>query len=568
MRVPALVLFLAVGMALGSDGLGLVDFDDYVVAEQIGFVALALILFEGGLAMGWRELRPVVRPAVALATVGTVVTAFVTGGAAYLLLDLGWLEALLVGAVLSVTDSAAIFAILGNSTLRKRLARTLEGEAGTNDPVAILLVIGLIEWINTPDYGLGNMAVLFVEELGVGTAVGLGVGFAGTWAMSRAKLATSGLYPVLTLAIVGVAFGAADVLHGSPFLATFLAGLVVGSRPIPARVTVTAFHEGTAWLAQVALFLVLGLLVGPQQLLDSAPAAIAITVVLTLVARPAAVWVSLAFERFSWREQAVLSWAGLRGGVPVVLATLPVIAGVGEAEEIFDIAFFAVLLSTVVQGTTFEALATRLGVTTDEPALPRPLVEAGAVRELGADVVEWEVLEGDAAVGRRVRELGLPREATVSLVVREESALPPRGSTRIEAGDRLHVLVRHEVSDLLRDVTERWRTGPLEGPGEVVRRPRARPVVFAVRPWTDADGDPRRAREVDGCAVADQLRTRRDAPGAVLALEDGRYALTGAQLALGSPAQLQVFARRRLAAAAGSESEAQWWRDVIGELAR
>src|SRR3954447_2622576 len=267
-RVPGLLLFLGLGMLLGSDGLGWIHFSDYETARTVGIVALALILFEGGLAAGYEEIRPVLAPAGLLAVLGTIITAIVAGLVAAVLFDLSTLEGLLVGSILASTDGAAVFAVLRGSTLRRRLARTLEGEAGFNDPVAVLLVIGFISWVKEPDYGLADMALLFVEEIGIGLLVGLAVGWLSVQTLMRTRLASAGLYPVASLAVAALAFGAADVLHGSGFLAVYLVGLSIGSSNIPAKRTITTFHTGIGWLAQVVMFLTLGLLVFPSELLD------------------------------------------------------------------------------------------------------------------------------------------------------------------------------------------------------------------------------------------------------------------------------------------------------------
>ena len=460
-RVPALVLVLGAGMLIGSDGTGWIEFDDYEVARRIGIVALALILFEGGLAAGWSEVKPVLRPAVSLALVGTILTALLTGFVAAWIFDFSTLEGLLLGSVIAATDAAAVFSVLRTSTLRRRLARTLEGESGLNDPVAVLLVLGFIDWIQHPDYGVLDMAGLFARQLSIGLAVGLVAGFAGAELLKRSRLATGGLYPVATLAIAAVAFGGADVLHGSGFLAVYLAGLVLGSREMPARRTVFAFHEGLAWVAQVAMFFTLGLLVFPSQLGDVALKATIVAFVSVAVARPLATFVATALDRFSARERVVLGWAGLRGAVPVVLATFPVIEGVPRSLEFFNIAFFAVLLSTVLQGASLEPLARRLGLTTSEPALPRPLADSAAASGLGAEVVEFPIVAGDAIVGFAVRDLGLPRDALVNVIVRGGRAIPPRGSTKLASGDVLHILIRQEAVAQIYPLLDRWRTGPI-----------------------------------------------------------------------------------------------------------
>jgi cell volume regulation protein A len=370
LRVPGLVLVIGLGMALGSDGVGLIHFDDYHLARSIGIVALAAILFEGGLAAGFAEIRPVLRPAIALALVGTTLTAVLTGLAASWLLDLSLLEGLLLGSILAATDGAAIFAILRGSALRRRVARTLEGEAGLNDPVAVLLVLGFSAWITTDGYGLQDMAQAFVVELSVGAVAGLAVGLAGVALLKRLPLATPGLYPVASMALGAIAFGAGDVLHGSGFLAIYLAGLTLGSAPLAEREAMATFHDGLAWVAQLVMFLTLGLLVFPDALGPVALQGTVLALLAAVVARPLAALVATTGAGFDLRERAVLGWAGLRGAVPVVLATFPVIEGVPRSEEFFAIAFFAVLVSTVLQGTTFEALARRLRVTTGAPAPP------------------------------------------------------------------------------------------------------------------------------------------------------------------------------------------------------
>src|SRR5256714_559605 len=405
LRIPGLVVVLGVGMSIGSDGAGWIHFDDYELAERIGVIALALILFEGGLAAGLSEIRPVLGPAISLAIVGTLITAVIAGLAAAWLFDLSTVEGMLVGSIVASTDGAAIFALLRGSTLRRRIARTLEGEAGLNDPVAVLLVLGLIDWIQKPGFG--------VLELG---AVAL---------------------------------------------------------------------EGTV-----------------------------LALVVAVVARPVAAVLATALHHFTLRERLVLGWAGLRGAVPVVLAIFPVLAHVPDSLDFFNIVFFAVVLSTVLQGATFVPFAERLGVTTNEAALPTPLMEAGTIRRLGAEVVEYPVRPGDAIVGRRVRELGLPREALLNVIVRGQQAIPPRRSTLIEAGDRLHVLVRQEVAVEFRDLLERWRAGPLvtERRHAVTRGS----TVFSTRPWRYEDGDPSRPKQASRVAVVEQLRTRRDVPGALV----------------------------------------------------
>jgi cell volume regulation protein A len=566
LRLPGLVLFLGVGMAVGSDGLGWIAFDNFHLAETIGIVALALILFEGGLTAGWGEIRPVLRPAIGLALPGTLITAVVTGFAASWLFGFSTLEGLLIGAIVSSTDGAAVFALLRGAGLRKRLERTLEGEAGFNDPIAVLLVLGFIEWILHPGYGISDMLGLFVRQLGLGLVAGVAIGWLASRAFLSARLSSPGLYPVASLATAALAFGGADSLHGSGFLAVYLTGLALGTAGIPAQRTVTSFHQGLAWVAQVVLFLSLGMLVFPSDLGGIAIQGTVLALVVVFVARPAATLLSTWGSGFDVREKVFLGWAGLRGAVPVVLALFPVIEGVPDSREFFNLVFFAVLLSTVLQGSTIDLVARWLGVTSGEPGRPASILEVGAVRELGADVVEHVIRPGDAAAGARLRDLGLPRDALVSLIVRGEEALLPRGSTRLEEGDRLLVLVRREVADELPEILERWRKGPVQRPVRPQRVYTGSVPVYTARPWERDDGDPAHPREVAGKPVVEHLRTRRDVPGALVILADGRFAVTGPILMMGPPGQVQAQVRRRLIRAS-DDAEISWWQEVIGACA-
>jgi cell volume regulation protein A len=546
--------------------LSLIEFADYELAETVGVIALALILFEGGLTAGWQEIRPVLRPAAALAVPGTLITAVVTGFAATWLFDLSTLEGLLIGAIIGSTDGAAVFSLLRGTGLRRRLERTLEGEAGLNDPVAVLLVLGFIEWIRQPDYGLVDMIGLFVQELGIGLVAGVAVGALAAAAFTRARLSSPGLYPVASLATAAIAFGLAEWLHGSGFLAAYLAGLTLGSADIPAKRTVTAFHQGLAWVAQLTMFLTLGLLVFPADLGEVALEGTLLALVVVFVARPLATLTTIVDAQFELRDRALIAWAGLRGAVPVVLATIPVNEGVDPEARFFNIVFFAVLLSTVLQGMTVEPVARLLGVTSDEREALHGIVEVGAVRELGADAIEHLVRPGDAAAGARIRELGLPRDALVSLIVRGDGALLPRGSTRVEAGDRLLLIIRRELTREVSALLERWRTGPVGTPVRPPRTYTGTVPVYTARPWKDEDGDPSHPRTVGGQPVVEKLRTRRDVPGALVVLADGRYAVCGPVLMMGPPGQLQAQVRRKLATTVDDAAQA-WWQEVIGACA-
>ncbi|HWM62417.1 MAG TPA: potassium/proton antiporter [Solirubrobacterales bacterium] len=565
-RIPGLLLFLGLGMLAGSEGIGGIEFDDAELARTLGTIALVLILFEGGLSAGWSEIRPVLGTAASLATVGTVVTAVAAGLAAHWIFGLSVLEGMLVGAAIAATDSAAIFAVLRRSTLEKRLARALEGESGMNDPVALLLVIGFIEWIQEPGYGLADMAGLLVLKLAIGAAIGLALGRVSVAALNRARLPTDGIYPVATIAIAGLAFGVAEIAYGSGFLAVYLTGLALGSGRIPARRTVVAFHEGVGWVAQIGLFILLGLLVFPSELGDVAAEGLALSAVLILIARPLAAFAATAFSSLSLRERAMLGWAGLRGATPIWLATFAVVAGVDASEQLFAIVFFVVVTSTLIQGASFEPLAQRLGLTTDEPALPKRLLESGRIRRMGGDVVSYRLRPGAAAAGHLVRELGLPREALVNVIVRDSMAIPPRGSTELREGDELHVLVRGELRDEVEDLTKRWHVGPIGAPPPPRLPPRGASQVFTVRPGGDIE-DPSAPTAVDGIAVVSVLRSRRDRPSSLVALADGRYALTSENVvAIGGRQALARWCERRAARVGDDPAERAWWQETIGAL--
>jgi len=566
MRIPGLLLFLGLGMLAGSEGIGGIEFDNAELARTLGTVALVLIVFEGGLTAGWSEIRPVLGTAASLATLGTILTALIAGFAAKLIFGLGTLEGMLVGGAVAATDSAAIFAVLRRSKLEKKLARSLEGESGMNDPVALLLVVGFVEWIQQPGYGAADMAGLLVLKLAIGAAIGLALGWLAVRALASVRLPTDGIYPVATIAIAGIAFGVAEVAHGSGLLSVYLTALALGSGNVPARRTIAAFHEGLGEVAQIGLFILLGLLVFPSTLGDVALEGLALSAVLILVARPLAALVATALSPFDFRQRAMLGWAGLRGATPIWLATFPVVAGVAGGHELFAIVFFVVVTSTLIQGATFEPLAIRLGLTTNEPALPRRLLESGRIRRMGGDVVSYRLRPGAAAAGHLVRELGLPREALVNVIVRDGHALPPRGSTEVREGDELHILVRGELREEVEELTKRWHDGPVGAPKPPRLPQRGAPQIFSVGPGGEIE-DPSAPTEVNGIAVASVLRSRRDSSTALVALADGRYALTSdAAVAVGDRRSLARWCERRAQRVGDDPAERAWWQEVIGAL--
>ena len=454
--LPVLVAFLALGMLLGSDGPGGVAFDNAELTRRIGITGLALILYEGGLQTSWRRLREVAVPAALLSTVGVVITAAIAGLGARALFDVTWLEALLLGAVVASTDAAAVFATLRVTHIRRRLARTLEAESGGNDPMAIALTLGLIAWIERPSsYGMGDLTLLVAKQIGFGLVVGIGLGALATWVFARLPVTIGAFAPVASLAAAAISFGAADAIGGSGFLSVYLVGLAVGSTPSRYRRQLVAFHEGLAFAAQVGLFVVLGLLVFPRDLLGVALPGLALALLLVLVARPVAVFASTIFSAYTNRERALLGWAGLRGAVPIVLASFALSSDVPDKNTIFNAVFFVVLVSAAIQGTTLESVAARLGLVSAAPPVHEAPIEVSAKSQL--ELVDFPVAADHAINGAAVRELGLPREALIAVVNRGGRAIPPRGSTVVKTGDRLFVLVPHTKRADLEDVFSRWR---------------------------------------------------------------------------------------------------------------
>ncbi|HET6865741.1 MAG TPA: potassium/proton antiporter [Solirubrobacteraceae bacterium] len=360
LRLPGLVLFAGLGMLVGTDGLGWIAFDDYHLARLIGTVALVLILFEGGLAAGWHELRPVLRPAVLLAVVATALTAAIIAVAASGLFDFSLLEGLLLGATLAATDGAAVFALMRGVRLPVRLRRTLEGESGLNDPVAILLVLVTIDLITKPQYGAWSAIAFLGHELAVGLAVGAVGGLLAARAAAPAQRLPNGLVLVGSLGAAALAYGVAGTLGGSGFLAVYLVGLALGDAPLADREPTVAFHRGLAMVAEIGMFFALGLLVFPSQFGPIAVKALLLALITALVARPVAVAVATVRQGFTPPERVVLAWAGLRGAIPVILATFAVIDGVPRSIEMLNIVFFAVLLSATLQGPTVHKLAARV----------------------------------------------------------------------------------------------------------------------------------------------------------------------------------------------------------------
>jgi cell volume regulation protein A len=457
--VPLLLVFLVVGMLAGEDGPGGIHFEDYGLANLAGTAGLAVILFNGGMRTRLEEFRVGLRPALALATLGVLLTAGLTGLVATQLFHLGWAQGLLIGAIVGSTDAAAVFSLLHTSavSLNQRITSVLEIESGANDPMAVFLTLGLIAYLQAPqDFTAPGAALFFVQQMGLGFLLGWGGGNGLAYALERLELPDS-LYPLMALSGGWMIFGTTALLGGSGFLAVYLAGLMVGNRPVRASAAIRRFHDGVAWLAQIGMFLMLGLLATPSRLLPIAPLALALAAALILLARPAAVVLSLAPFRFPWREQAFLSWVGLRGSVPMVLATFPLIAKLPQAQLYFDVAFFIVLLSLIVQGWSVAPVARLLKLQIPVTAARVRRIDIDLPGSGGYEIVSYRIGQHSALVGLRTKSLPIPDVSRIVSISRGGQLLPYREWGALQAGDYISLLAAHNELARLDEVFKSTR---------------------------------------------------------------------------------------------------------------
>lgn len=463
--MPVLVLFLVVGMLAGSEGIGGLAFDNYALANILTSIALALILFDGGLRTEMASIKAVWKPALVLATLGVLITAVITGTAAAWLLGVPLLTGILLGGIVGSTDAAAVFAALRTSSVKlpDQLASTLEVESASNDPMAIFLTIGVIQIITGEASSAASLIPFFLIQFSIGALGGITVGLLGVWVINRINLETAGLYPVLATAVGILSFGITDVLGGSGFLAIYITGVVVGNGNIVFKRGIFIFNDAMAWLSQILLFVILGLLVFPSQLLSVAVDGLLISVVLIFVARPVAVVVSVLFFGFKAKELLYLSWVGLKGAVPITLATFPLMAGIEGAALLFNVVFFSVLLSALTQGWSIPAVARYLGLAEPLPPEPSLSVEINSLRHVDGEVVEYIVAPSARVAGQALRDLALPDGVTITLVVRDFNVIVPRGATRLLKGDHVFVAMRKSLVPLINRLFDPMAaTEPLE----------------------------------------------------------------------------------------------------------
>ncbi|SFE59079.1 potassium/proton antiporter [Alteribacillus iranensis] len=433
--LPALILFLLGGMVLNQ----FIYFEDVQLAQFIGTLALIIILFDGGTQTKWEKMRPILGPAGILATIGVLITTFVTGAAAVYILDFSWLEGLLLGAIIGSTDAAAVFSVLGNKNFNKRLTATLEAESGSNDPMAVFLTVTFIAMIQMPEMSVWNAIGSFFQQMGLGLILGLLLGKISVYVINHIKMDTSSLYPILALGAAIFTYAVTDYLGGSGLLSVYVMAVFVGNNDLTHRFAILRFNEGFAWMMQIIMFTLLGLLVFPQQLPSIVWEGILIAIILMFIARPIAVFLCMIFMKYNLNEKLFISWAGLKGAVPIVLATYPIVEGVESHNLIFNTVFFVVLISALVQGSTLSWLAEKLGLTEEEDD-SRASIELINLGNTDSEIMKITIPKRSPAIHTSLLDLTLPDDTLIIGITRNKKLITPTGSSVIEKGDTLYVL--------------------------------------------------------------------------------------------------------------------------------
>ena len=448
--LPIALVFLGLGVLAGSEGLLGIAFENYELSFRIGTTALALILFDGGINTSLQQMRRFWAPASLLATVGVVLTAGLVALAARAL-GFSWAESALLGAIVSSTDAAAVFSALraSNVQLKKRVGITLEMESGLNDPMAVILTMAVTRAIIGEAKLLGSLLIGIPVQILVGMAFGLASGYLGRQLLKRAKLSVAGLYPVLTVAVALVAFAVPTLLQGSGFLAVYIAAVVLGDGKLPYRPGILRVHDALAWFAQVGMFLLLGLLVFPSQLVEVVGPSVGLALLMAFVARPLAAALCLLPFRFPAKELLFVGWVGLRGAVPIILATFPVLMGVPGAERIFNVVFFMVLINAVLPGATLRWVTRRLDLESRTPRPPPTSVEITTTKDVAGEIVSIHINRASAVAGHRLADVPFPEAAAAMLVTRNQELIAPRGSTVLEPGDHVHIFCKPQDRPLI-----------------------------------------------------------------------------------------------------------------------
>ncbi|MGY6741464.1 MAG: potassium/proton antiporter [Cecembia sp.] len=451
--VPTLILFLGIGMLAGTDGMG-IEFDNPSIAQFIGIVSLNFILFSGGLDTSWKSIKPVLWQGISLSTVGVLITAVSLGLFFWQISDFSVYEALLLGAIVSSTDAAAVFSILRSKSLalKYKLRSVLELESGSNDPMAYVLTIAFLGLVMQPEISFTSLILLFVQQMSIGALLGLAFGWLSKQAINRINLGFDGLYPVLVISMMFTTFSFTDILGGNGFLAVYLCAVYLGNHDFIHKKTILKIYDGMAWLMQIVLFLTLGLLVNPSDVIPLAGLGLAASLFLIFISRPLGVFISMLPFKMKNRRRSYISWVGLRGAVPIVFATYPLIAGIEKAPIIFNVVFFISVTSVLIQGTTLSKVAAWFKVALPEKAKPVSPLDSFLKETPKTAMVEIHVPEENPIVGEKILDLGFPQNAIIAMIKRDKNYLTPNGTTKILANDTLIVLA--ETYEHLKNVYE------------------------------------------------------------------------------------------------------------------
>lgn len=452
--IPTLLLFIGVGILAGSEGIGGIFFNNTSLAQSIGILALVFILFSGGLSTSWHDSKKIIKPAISLATIGVLITAFTIAVFVMLIFKTSFLWGLLIGSVISSTDAAAVFSILSSNNigLKNNLKPLLELESGSNDPMAVFLTIGTIELILAPQKTIFNLILFFLLQMGLGTLIGILGGKLMVFLTNKLKLFYEGIYPVFTLAMAALIYSLTSVLEGSGFLAVYIAGIIMGNSQFIQKKTVIRFFDGLSMLSQISMFLTLGLLVFPSQIIKIYGLGLLLSIVLIFLARPLSVFISLLPFKFNFKEKLFISWIGLRGAVPIILATFPLLSGVKNSGLIFNLVFFIVLTSSLLQGWSLNYVAKLLHLSTVMPKKKRFPLEVDLDFNEDADIMEFIVPYNSEMVGKQIVELNFPNECRIVLIVRRENNIIPSGGTILEQGDVLSILFNKNNAKEIKEI--------------------------------------------------------------------------------------------------------------------
>ncbi|MDL4843081.1 potassium/proton antiporter [Aquibacillus sp. LR5S19] len=434
--LPSLVFYIIVGMILSN----FIYFDNASLTQLFGILALIVILFEGGMQSSWKDLKTVIKPSISLATIGVLFTTLIIGICAKMILDVSWLEGMLFGAIVGSTDAAAVFAVIGTKNIKRRLVSTLEAESGTNDPMAVFLTIAFITLIQNPDSNILSISLSFFWQMGFGLITGLLMGKLTVWSINKINLDSSGLYPILALAFAISTYSFTSLFNGSGFLAVYTMALLVGNADLTFRHSIFRFNEGFAWMMQILMFILLGLLVFPSQLSEIFWQGVLLSLMLMLIARPIGVFLSTFKMGFTLKDKIFISSAGLKGAVPIVLATYPMLAGIENSQLIFNVVFFVVLTSALIQGISISPLASILGLSGGEKLTSPHSLELVSMGQSSSEIIEIQVKENSVVINKTLLEIKLPKHTLITAIIRADQVLTPTGNTEILEGDILYVL--------------------------------------------------------------------------------------------------------------------------------